>query len=96
MSEKRDAFVKKIKASIDEWNAEIDRLKARAEQAEAEARIEYHDEIQELKNYRDDARKRLSRLEQAGEGAWEDMKAGVEMAFEAMSQAVNSARNRFK
>jgi len=96
MSEKRDAFVKKIKASIDEWNAEIDRLEARAEQAEAEARIEYHDEIQELKNYRDDARKRLSRLEQAGEGAWEDMKAGVEMAFEAMSQAVNSARNRFK
>ncbi len=96
MSEKRDAFVKKIKASIDEWNAEIDRLKARAEQAEAEARIEYHDEIQELKNYRDDARKRLSRLEQAGEGAWEDMKAGVEMAFEAMSQAVSSARNRFK
>jgi len=96
MSEKRDAFVKKIKARIDEWNAEIDRLKARAEQAEADARIEYHDEIQELKNYRNDARKKLDKLQHAGEGAWEDLRAGVEMAFDAMNQAVNSARNRFK
>jgi uncharacterized coiled-coil DUF342 family protein len=96
MSEKRDAFVQKIKARIDEWNAEIDRLKARAEQAEADARIEYHDEIQELKNYRNDARKKLDKLQHAGEGAWEDLRAGVEMAFDAMNQAVNSARNRFK
>jgi uncharacterized coiled-coil DUF342 family protein len=96
VSEKRDAFVQKIKARIDEWNAEIDRLKAKAEQAEADARIEYHDEIQELKNYRDDARKKLDKLQNAGEGAWEDLKAGVEMAFDAMNQAVSSARNRFK
>lgn len=96
MSEKRDAFVQIIKARIDEWNAEIDRLQARAEQAEADVRIEYHDQIQELKNYRDDARKKLSRLQQAGEGAWEDLKAGVELAFEAMNQAVSSARKRFR
>ncbi len=96
MSEKRDAFARKVKARIDEWNAEIDRLEARAKQAEADARIDYHDEIQELKNHRDEARKKLRKFEQAGEGAWEDLKAGVEMAYEAMNQAVHSARKRFK
>ncbi len=96
MSEKRDALVQKVKARIDEWNAEIDRLQARAEQAEADARIEYHDEILKLKNYRDEARKKLDKLQHAGEGAWEDLKAGVEMAFDAMNQAVHSARQRFK
>lgn len=96
MSEKRDAFVQMLKSKIDEWNAEIDRLSARAEQAEAKAKMEYHDELQELKEYRDDARKKLDKLQRAGEGAWEDFKAGAEMAFEAMSQAIQSARQRFK
>ena len=96
MSEKRDAFVQKVKGKIDEWNAEIDRLSARAEQAEAEARMEYENEIASLESYRDDARKKLDKLHKAGEGAWEDFKAGAEMAFEAMNEAMQSARQRFK
>lgn len=96
MSEKRDAFVQKTKAKIDQWNAEIDKLSARADQAEAEAKIEYENEIQELKKFRDEARQKLEKLQQAGEGAWEDFKAGAEMAYDALSQAIESARNRFK
>ena len=32
MTEKRDAYVQKIKAKLDEWNAEIDKLQAMADQ----------------------------------------------------------------
>ncbi|WP_291319257.1 hypothetical protein [Desulfonatronospira sp.] len=96
MSEQRDAFVQKLKAKIDEWNAEIDRLNAKAEQVEAEAKMEYLQQVEEIKKHRDDALQKMEKLQEAGEGAWEDMKSGVEMAVDSMIQAVKSARERFR
>ena len=37
MTTTRDAYVQKVKAKLDEWNAEIDRLEAQARQKEADA-----------------------------------------------------------
>jgi len=36
--EKRDEYVEKMKAQLDQWNAEIVKWEARASQAQAEAR----------------------------------------------------------
>ncbi len=41
MGETRDAFVKKMKAKLDEWNAEIAKLESRARQHEADAQKAY-------------------------------------------------------
>ena len=35
MIEKRDAYVQKLKAQLDEWNADINKLEAKSDQAEA-------------------------------------------------------------
>jgi hypothetical protein len=45
----RDAYVRKLKAKLDEWNAEIDKLQAKAELAEAEAKIEYEKQLADLR-----------------------------------------------
>ena len=96
MDDNKDAYVRKLKAKIDEWNAEIDLLKARAKLAEAESRIKYQKQVEELKEHRDKAREKITDLQEAGEGAWKDLRVGVELAFESMSQALKSARKRFK
>ena len=96
MSEQRDAFIQKLKDKIDKWNAEIDRLNAKAEQVGAEAKMEYLQQVEEIKKHRDDALQKMEQLQEAGEGAWEDMKSGVEMAVDSMVQAAKSARERFK
>lgn len=36
---KCDAYVQKLKAKLDEWNATIDKLQVKAEQKEAEFKI---------------------------------------------------------
>jgi len=96
MSEKRDAFVQKIKAKVDEWNAEINRLNARADQAEADVRAEYHDEIQRLKQLRDDAEEKLHKAQEAKGYIWEDLKEGAQRAYDVMNEAMDSARKRIK
>ncbi len=45
---KKDAYVEKTKAQIDEWNAEIDKLQAVMRKADADAKIKYEKQIHEL------------------------------------------------
>jgi uncharacterized coiled-coil DUF342 family protein len=92
----KDADVQKMQAKLDEWNAEIDKLKAKAAQAEADSRVEYQKQIQNLQEKRQGAEKKLAEVRQAGESAWQDLKAGAQSAWDAMEDAIKSARSRFK
>jgi hypothetical protein len=49
MNEKRDAYVQKLKAQLDEWNTDINKLEAKVDQAEVGAKIEYHKRIADLR-----------------------------------------------
>jgi peptidoglycan hydrolase CwlO-like protein len=55
----KDAYVQKLHAKLDEWNAEIDKLKAKADKAEADSRVEYQKQIENLKQKREKAQKSL-------------------------------------
>lgn len=96
MTEKKDAYVQKLKAKMDEWNAEIDKLEAKVDQADAEAKIEYEKQLEDLRAKRKDAEDKMAELQQAGEGAWEDLKAGIESAWDSLGSALKSASSRFK
>lgn len=90
----RDDFVRRMHSLLDKGNAEIQALEARAEHAEAGARETYRQQIAALQARQAEVRTRLDALRSAGEGAWQDLKSGVELAWEAMGQAIDSARAR--
>ncbi len=92
----KEAYIQKLHAKIDEWNADIDRLKAKADQVEADAKIEYQEQIQTLKSKRDEIETKISELSRSGEEAWKDLKAGVDLAWEAMNEAIKSAASRLR
>ena len=93
----KDEFVKKMHAKLDGWNADIDALSADADQAahkaEVEARAEYQKQIEALRSKRDQARSKLSEVESASEVAWQDLKAGVELAW-GIGQRSGALRHR--
>ena len=95
MSTKRDAYVGKLKAQLDEWNTDIDKLAAKAAQAEAKAKIEYQNQLDDLRAKRDDVRDKLLAVQQAGEGAWEDLKEGLENSWEILKMSFNKAKTEF-
>ncbi len=49
MSEKRDAYVEKLKTKLDLWNKEIDRFQATADGAKTGAKVKYVKHLTELK-----------------------------------------------
>ena len=94
MSDKH-AYEKKLQARLDEWSAEIDRLKAKSDAMKADAQLEYHRRIDDLAAMREAAGERLEELRNASDDAWEDLKGGAEEAWTRLEKALLSAKSRF-
>ncbi len=92
---KKEAYEKKVESQIEEWNAEISKLKAKADQKEADAQVAYHEEIEDLRAKQDALREKLLELRASSESAWEDVKTGVQKSFDDMQSAIRSAMDRF-
>ena len=93
--ELKDAYQDKMNARLREWQAKIDALKARADQAEAEQKIKYYEEIETLRTKQQKVQQKLEELRSAGAGAWEEVKAGVEVAWTDLEDAVQRAADKF-
>lgn len=93
---KKEAYQQKLQAQLDEWSAEIDKLKAKADSAAGNAQLEYHKTIEELRSMQETASNKLTDLKDAGEDAWEDLKAGITLAWDSLGDAVKSAASKFK
>ncbi|RLK50430.1 hypothetical protein DFR31_0326 [Alkalispirillum mobile] len=95
MSDKNE-YVEKMKARLDEWNADISKLQAKARQAEADAKIRYEEQLRELRKQRDHAEEKLKEVQASSEEAWREMRAGMEKAWDDVSEAFRNAMNRFR
>lgn len=95
MSEKNQ-YIEKAKARIAQWDAEIDKMKAKTDEAEADAKIEYQKQLDEMRTQRDKANARLAELQNASDDAWEDMMSGFVKAWDDISNAFTNAASRYK
>lgn len=92
----REAYEQKLRAKLDEWQAEIDKLRAKARGAEADARIEREKEAERLEAKREEMRQKLKEMREAGDDAWDDLRDGAERAWKSFSDSFEKARDRFK
>lgn len=94
--ESRDEYIRRMHETLDRLSAEIDHLSDRAGKVGAEAKTEVAARLAEAKVKRDAALARIDELKNSGDGAWQDLKAGAELARKALGDAVDSARARFR
>ena len=91
----RDAYREKFEAQVEEQKARIDLLKARARKAVADGKIMAYEEIADAEQKIGHMRTKLKELSDAGEGAWEEMKGGVEKAWSDLSDSCKKAVAKF-
>jgi lipid II:glycine glycyltransferase (peptidoglycan interpeptide bridge formation enzyme) len=92
----RDEYVQKLKAQLDQWNAEAKKWEAKAEEATATMKAEYEKQLNTLHSRRDEAMYQLKLLQGASTDAWQDMMKGADQAWKGMQEAVNRARSHFE
>lgn len=85
--DEKQAYQQKLDAKLDEWKAEIDKLRAKADGASADAKLQYDSQIEDLKKRRDEMEQQLEKLRNAN--------AGADKAWDTMSDAMKDAWRRF-
>jgi len=91
----KEAYTDKLQARLNEMDAEVETLKAKAYDAKADARIEIEEQISQLQEAQAKAQTKLDELRDASDDAWTDMKSGVENAWDEFEQATKNALSRF-
>jgi hypothetical protein len=92
----RELHRQKYQAQLDEWKAEIAKLKARAAGAKADAQIEMNKHVKELDHTLHEAGAKLSELAAAGEETWDSARKNVESTWAALKAGVSAAAAQFK
>ncbi|MBQ0745264.1 MAG: coiled coil domain-containing protein [Marinobacter sp.] len=92
----RELYRQKRQAQLDEWRAEVAKLRARASGASAGTQLEMRKKIKELESKIDEGKAKLSQLAEASDDAWESLKDGVESAWDTLKSAVGDAAGKFK
>lgn len=91
----KETYEKKLKAQLDQWQAEIDKLQAQAREAAADMQDKYRDQILELRKKRDEMETQYGKVHAASSEAWKDFKDGADKAWDDMAAAMKSAWGRF-
>lgn len=94
--ERKDAYIQKFEAQLASWKADIDKLRAKADGASADAKLELLDQLDKLRAKRDEARDRLDEIRRVGEEGFETLKEKGEQAWIDLSTGIRDAINRFK
>ena len=96
MKGKRKGYEEKLDAQVEEWKAQIALLKARADKAKADVKIEYYKKIEALERKQEVAGTKLRELKNAGDEVWEELKTGMEKAWDEVKTAYHKTASKFK
>jgi seryl-tRNA synthetase len=91
----KEQYEKKLQAQLDKWDAEINKLKAKADGAKADGQLEYYKEIEELRTMQKNATDKLTELKNSSDDAWEDLKSGIDSAIGSLDNAFRAAVSRY-
>ncbi|GHA09652.1 coiled coil domain-containing protein [Oceanisphaera arctica] len=92
----RELYQKKAQAKLDEWKAELDKLKAQASAASADKQLELNRHIDALDAKIEQSERKLDELSNSSEDSWESIKHGFESAWTTLKGSFKDAADKFK
>lgn len=92
----KQAYEQKLKAQLDEWDAEIKKLEAQARQASADEKLKQQEQLNDARSKHEQTRKKLDELQASSEQSWEDIKVGADRAWTELKDTMESVRKRFR
>lgn len=78
METSHELYAHKMEAQLREWGARLDQLKAKADKASIEAKIEMRKHVDEMATMTETAKKHLADFKASSADSWKDVKQDVE------------------
>jgi hypothetical protein len=96
LMDERQAYREKTEAQLKELGARIQVWEAKAEQAKADAKLEYGRTMKDLLAQQNKIAGQLEQVQGASEKAWEELKAGIDSALKDLQKSVAEAAAEFE
>jgi hypothetical protein len=94
--EEKKSYLKKMAAGLEQLDAKVAELKAKAAKAGEEAKEEIDKKVAELTAKQQEARQKLQELKEAGGEKWESLKGRAEKARDSLEETVTRILSKFK
>ena len=94
--EDKKSYLQKMADQLKQWDHEIDELKAKTVTAKTGSKTEILRQIDELRLKKKTAQEKLKQLREAGDGAWDMMKSGLERSLSEFKGAFSNSAAKFK
>src|SRR2546428_14171223 len=96
MKEMKAAYVAKMEAQVAEWGAKLKQMKAKAEKAAAQGRLEYQQKLAQVRadEKHEQARRKLDEPTVAGEERWAAFKDRVGRALAVPERTVGYSKKQ--
>lgn len=92
----RQQYQEKIEAKLHELDREITALKAEAAKQGRAAGKQVDQQLPELERKYEIARQKFEKFKNSSQGAWQDMKVGIDAAMKDLQAAYNRAAEHYK
>jgi archaellum component FlaC len=92
----KEAYQEKIEAQVREWDAKVEGLKAKAQQAKAETKIKLEEQISTLRQKREGISQKLQALKEISEDKWQGLQAGIDQAWNDMKKLLEDITGQHK
>jgi len=86
---KRDEYIEKMKLQLDELDAKMDKLEAKAKVAKEDMRAKYKEEMVLLREKSRVAKGKLQEVKAAGEDKWDSVVTEMEKVRDAVIHSYN-------
>jgi len=91
----KEVHREKLEAQLHEIDAQIEQWRAKWDQAEADAKIEFHEQLEDLEKQRAELQEQIEAWDNAGEDAWEDIKNAASNAWDNLKNTFDKLAARF-
>ena len=90
----KEAYQEKVEVKLREWTANITELKAKADGAKADAKIEMHKRLDILRAKQEVALAKFQELKQSGTDKWEEIRTSLDKAMDDLKATWKRTRSQ--
>jgi len=93
--QKQEVYREKLQARMAQYDAKFDELKAKSQEMQADAKLEFLEQIDQVDAKRRSLKKQVEELQKNSKDAIEDIEHGIEKAWHEMETAFDKAVDHF-
>jgi archaellum component FlaC len=94
--ETRETYKEKVRIKIEDLQADINKLKAKAAGAQAESKEYINEQIEQLEDKVREGQKALKELSEATAGTWEGIREKIDPAIQSLESGIRDIASKIK